>query len=133
MLLLSCTLKFGELTPPPTPTPNPDDPSPPSPQVAEQSNCWTLFVLFFYLLAPLPILIARRVVDDLSSACFELATFVTTGLVISAFALPIVLANRDIIEWGSCGLALSGNVVMFATIVGGFRYFGADTEFGYSS
>ena len=73
MILLSCTLKFGELTPAPTPTADPDDPSP-APSVAEQSNCWTLFVLFFYLLAPLPILIARRVVDDLSSACFELAS-----------------------------------------------------------
>jgi len=130
LLLLSCTLKFGSDPNPPTPSP---DGSTPQPDVVEENNCWSLFVILFYVLAPIPILIARRVADEMSSVCFELATFITTGLVISSFALPIVLANRDVIEWGSCGLTIVANTVMFATVVGGFKYFGNDYEFGYSS
>uniref|UniRef100_A0A8C5VIA2 Leptin receptor overlapping transcript-like 1 n=1 Tax=Microcebus murinus TaxID=30608 RepID=A0A8C5VIA2_MICMU len=57
---------------------------------------WPLFVLFFYILSPIPYCIARRLVDDtdaMSNACKELAIFLTTGIVVSAFGLPIVFAR----------------------------------------
>ncbi|XP_003269584.1 leptin receptor overlapping transcript-like 1 isoform X1 [Nomascus leucogenys] len=61
---------------------------------------WPLFVLFFYILSPIPYCIARRLVDDtdaMSNACKELAIFLTTGIVVSAFGLPIVFARAHLI------------------------------------
>uniref|UniRef100_A0A3B3UTS0 Leptin receptor overlapping transcript-like 1 n=1 Tax=Poecilia latipinna TaxID=48699 RepID=A0A3B3UTS0_9TELE len=59
---------------------------------------WPLFLLFFYILSPIPYCISRRVVDDTdsaSNACKELAIFLTTGIVISAFGLPIIFARSS--------------------------------------
>ena len=49
------------------------------------------------MLSPLPTIFARRHSDDLSStsALKEFCYFVTTGIVLSAFMLPIVLARAD--------------------------------------
>jgi hypothetical protein len=64
-----------------------------------------LFVLIFYFLAPLPLLIAGRMRDAYggggdgqSNACVELSLFATTGIVVSAFALPIVLAMSNVVS-----------------------------------
>nr|XP_023497706.1 leptin receptor gene-related protein isoform X1 [Equus caballus] len=57
---------------------------------------WPLFVLIFYVISPIPHFIAKRATDDsdaASSACRELAYFFTTGIVVSAFGLPIILAR----------------------------------------
>uniref|UniRef100_A0A3P9NI65 Leptin receptor overlapping transcript-like 1 n=1 Tax=Poecilia reticulata TaxID=8081 RepID=A0A3P9NI65_POERE len=64
---------------------------------------WPLFLLFFYILSPIPYCISRRVVDDTdsaSNACKELAIFLTTGIVISAFGLPIVFARAEVVSHG---------------------------------
>lgn len=64
------------------------------------SKYWPLFLLFFYILAPIPYCISRRVVDDTdsaSNACKELALFLTTGIVVSAFGLPIVFARAEVV------------------------------------
>lgn len=51
-------------------------------------------MLAFYLVAPFPVLISRRVTDDSSSSpCREMAVFVTSAIVVSAFSLPIILAR----------------------------------------
>ncbi|KAL8178514.1 UNVERIFIED_CONTAM: hypothetical protein K2H54_050009 [Gekko kuhli] len=62
---------------------------------------WPLFVLIFYAICPIPHLIAKRLSDDTdaaSSACRELAYFVTTGIVVSAFGLPIILARVTVVR-----------------------------------
>jgi hypothetical protein len=53
-------------------------------------------VTIFYMIAPIPMLLSRRYNSSgmgPSNPCQELAVFLTTGIVISAFALPIVLAR----------------------------------------
>jgi hypothetical protein len=53
-------------------------------------------VVLFYVLSPLPTLIARRYTENSGSsgtAAYELAMFITMGFVVSSFALPIVLAR----------------------------------------
>uniref|UniRef100_A0A3P8RS07 Leptin receptor overlapping transcript-like 1 n=1 Tax=Amphiprion percula TaxID=161767 RepID=A0A3P8RS07_AMPPE len=98
------------------------------------SKYWPLFLLFFYILSPIPYCISRRVVDDTdsaSNACKELAIFLTTGIVISAFGLPIVFARADVIAWGACALVLTGNVVIFGTILGFFLVFGSNDDFSW--
>ena len=102
----------------------------------QYNSGWPLFVILFHLLSPLPTLFARRYSDDMntSSALREFCDFVTTGIVLSAFALPIVLARaNNVIEWGACMLILTGNVFMFLTIFGFFVAFVNDDGFDYYS
>merc|ERR1711971_498751 len=64
-----------------------------------QFNNWIPFtVVIFYLISPIPTLIAKRRGEDSSGSnpCRELAWFLTTGIVVSAFALPIVLARAPV-------------------------------------
>merc|ERR1711874_309813 len=111
-----------------------------------QFNNWYPFtVIIFYLLSPIPTMLARRHSDDsASNPCRELAYFLTTGIVISAFALPIVLSRAPVevapipptstatpdssaitttttvITGGACGFVLTANAIMFLTILGFF-------------
>merc|ERR1711988_1419489 len=92
-------------------------------------------------------MLARRHSEDAASnPCRELAYFVTTGIVISAFALPIVLARAEVTvspttpapdtvtttispntttttTGGACGFVLTANAIMFLTILGFFITF----------
>ena len=64
-----------------------------------QFNNWIPFtVVVFHLASPLPSLLARRHGDNSpgSSPAKEIAWFLTTGIVVSAFALPIVLARAQV-------------------------------------
>lgn len=65
---------------------------------------WPLFVLIFHVLSPIPTFIVRRVSEDSdssSNACRELAYFITTGIVVSSFGLPIVLARTTAVSSSS--------------------------------
>uniref|UniRef100_A0A8C4R1Q0 Leptin receptor overlapping transcript like 1 n=1 Tax=Eptatretus burgeri TaxID=7764 RepID=A0A8C4R1Q0_EPTBU len=98
------------------------------------NSYWPLFVLIFYVLSPLPHCIARRCTeetDTASSACREFTLFLTTGIVISGFGLPLILARAEVIEWGACGLVLTGNAVIFVTIFAFFLIFGRSDDFGW--
>ncbi|XP_041849081.1 leptin receptor gene-related protein [Melanotaenia boesemani] len=94
---------------------------------------WPLFVLIFYILSPIPTFISKRLSDETqsSNACRELAYFLTTGIVVSAFGLPVVLARVGLIEWGACGLVMTGNAVIFLTILGFFVVFGDGDDFSW--
>ncbi|POI34137.1 hypothetical protein CIB84_002111, partial [Bambusicola thoracicus] len=73
---------------------------------------WPMFVLIFYFICPIPHFIARRVSDDsdaASSACRELAYFFTTGIVVSAFGFPIILARVEAILMK---ITTAGNLLM---------------------
>ncbi|XP_043466092.1 leptin receptor gene-related protein [Leptopilina heterotoma] len=94
---------------------------------------WPFFVVLFYILSPIPTLVARRVSDNsgnTSNPSLEFAIFITMGFVVSSFALPIVLARSPekdpVIQWGACYLTLAGNVVVYLTIVGFFMAFDQD-------
>lgn len=96
---------------------------------------WPFFVVLFYILAPIPTLVARgRMVNMGSNACLETAIFITMGIIVSTFALPIVLARAPqgapTIQWGACYLTLAGNVVVYLTLLGFFLIF--DREDDYS-
>ncbi|KAJ8978598.1 hypothetical protein NQ317_006886 [Molorchus minor] len=89
---------------------------------------WPFFVVLFYLLVPIPTLMARRYSDPSASSnsCMEAAIFITVGLIVSSFGLPIVLARVDTINVGACYLSLAGNVVVYATLLGFFLTFDQD-------
>ncbi|KAJ2948519.1 hypothetical protein O0L34_g7770 [Tuta absoluta] len=90
---------------------------------------WPFFVVLFYILSPIPTMIARRhsdVTGGSSSPCMEAAIFITMGFIISCFALPIVLYRASIIASGACYLTLAGNVIVYLTILGFFTIFDMD-------
>lgn len=79
------------------------------------SQYWPLFVLFFYILSPIPYCIARRLVDDtdaMSNACKELAIFLTTGIVVSAFGLPVIFARAHLVSRRRLGMSFLKSSVM---------------------
>jgi len=105
------------------------------------NNWWPLFVLFFYVAAPIPNMCGRRVggggaLGGRASSCRDLGWFLTAVIVVSAFALPIVLckspADNPVIQPGACGLVLAGNVVTFATIFGFVYMADRGDDVGYS-
>ena len=66
---------------------------------------WPLFVLVFHALSPIPHFIAKRATydsDATSSACRELAYFFTTGIVVSAFGFPVILARVAVVSFVYC-------------------------------
>ena len=57
-------------------------------------NFYPLFMIFFYILAPIPTLISRRSADTYGeSTLVDACAFLTAGIVLSAFALPTVLVR----------------------------------------
>ncbi|XP_049876739.1 leptin receptor gene-related protein [Pectinophora gossypiella] len=90
---------------------------------------WPFFVVLFYMLCPIPTMIARRHTDTTggsNSPCMETAIFITMGFIVSSFALPIVLTRAGVILLGACYLTLAGNVIVYLTILGFFTIFDMD-------
>lgn len=56
---------------------------------------WPFLVVLFYILAPLPTIIARRYTEHTgaSSSNMDIAIFITMGFVVSSFFLPLTLAR----------------------------------------
>ncbi|CAH8657772.1 unnamed protein product [Schistosoma guineensis] len=52
---------------------------------------WPLFMLIFYILAPLPLLVAKNFQE--SSSLGDVSVFLTTIVIVSAYALPILFAR----------------------------------------
>lgn len=92
------------------------------------ASWWPFLVVLFYLLSPIPTMIAKRYSDGSgsSNSCMENAIFLTMGIVVSSFALPIVLARVPAIQWGACYLTLTGNVVVYGTLLCFFLTFDND-------
>jgi Vacuolar protein sorting 55 len=83
--------------------------------------------VIFYILAPIPTIIARRNgTSSDSSSCLELSIFLTLGVVISSFALPIVLARAQVILWGAANFTIFGNVVTYITLLVYFISYDSD-------
>lgn len=56
-----------------------------------------MFVLIFYCVSPVPMVIARKLADsETSSVLVESMIFITTGIVLSAYGLPIILAHNPL-------------------------------------
>jgi len=72
--------------------------------LSKEQNWWPAIVTIFYLLAPLPILIAKQVPNESggfgsqSDPPKEWAYFATTGIIISALALPIVMSGAKVVS-----------------------------------
>lgn len=58
--------------------------------------------------------------ESYNGRCVELSVFLTTVIVISAFMLPILMANTPLgaplIKWSSAFFIFAGNTIIFFTI-----------------
>ncbi|KAL5289071.1 LEPROTL1 family protein [Megaselia abdita] len=92
---------------------------------------YPFFVFLFYALTILPIFIAKRGNSDSGATpCLEFAYFLTAGLVLSAFALPVVLARSDVINWFAASFTILGNIINYGTM---FCYVMKDSDAGYGN
>jgi len=87
--------------------------------VPEQKVFYPFFVLLFYVLSVLPLFIAKRIhPGSETNPKTEFALFLTAGMVLSAFGLPIVLWHSHVIKGLACSLTIVSNVINYITIFG---------------
>lgn len=100
----------------------------------QYDNWYPMFVLLTYAFAPVPAMIIKRYGDlDYSESTVgkDVATFITSALVCSGYGIPWVLWHGKIIVTGAAWLVVSGNTIIFLTILAYFAFFEAND--GYSS
>ncbi|EKM55574.1 uncharacterized protein PHACADRAFT_256286 [Phanerochaete carnosa HHB-10118-sp] len=87
------------------------------------SNWLPLLVALIFVLAPLPnALFAHCGGDDLTadyegSGPVDLGRFLTSFVVVTGFALPLVLAHSEIIRPGACAMSIIGGSLVYGTIL----------------
>ncbi|KAG9318494.1 vacuolar protein sorting 55 superfamily protein [Chiua virens] len=87
------------------------------------SNWLPLLVALTFVLAPLPnALFAHCGGDEFSSyeanaGPIDLGRFITSIVVISGFALPVVLTHSEVIRPGACVMSVVGGGLVYGTIL----------------
>ena len=93
-----------------------------------QGNFWPLLIFIFYILLPLPFIFAKRIIKDTlvgmderdASRTRHFAVFFTAGIMVSSFALPILLARspmeKPLIAPIQCILLELGNLLCYVTM-----------------
>jgi len=85
------------------------------------ANWLPLLVALTFVLAPLPnALFSHCGSDEFSedgSGPLDLGRFITSGVVVTGFALPLVLAHSDIIRPAACAMSIIGGGLVYGTIL----------------
>eukprot|EP00112_Aurelia_sp_Birch-Aquarium-sp1_P017957 Seg422.2 transcript_id=Seg422.2/GoldUCD/mRNA.D3Y31 product="Leptin receptor overlapping transcript-like 1" protein_id=Seg422.2/GoldUCD/D3Y31 len=104
---------------------------------------WVLFVVFFYIVVPVPAVIVHRLkrlrtafVKDSNLNSWakknkdtvikteivaDFLLFFTSGIIISSFAFPVVLARAQVIKWGAAAVVMVANIFIFGTMAAFFK------------
>lgn len=100
----------------------------------EYDNWYPMFVLMTYIFTPIPAAVIKHRSGDGfagdSSVGKDVATFITCALVCSGYGIPWVLWHAKIIVGGAAWLVVTGNTVMFLSILAYFTMF--EDNDGYS-
>ena len=89
------------------------------------NNWLILCIAIFYVLSPVPFLVPNCFCDDKldpSSVARDWIYFLTTGLVISSFALPIVMYRIGFITGLAMNLVFVSDIIVLLSILGIFVY-----------
>ncbi|XP_065070265.1 leptin receptor gene-related protein-like [Rhopilema esculentum] len=103
-----------------------------------KGSCWILFIVLFYILVPVPVIILQRLKMILSAVTKDenfagwvnqhkhaileadfvvhCLLFFTSGMIISSFAFPVIMARAQVIQWGAVGTVVVGNIFIFGTM-----------------
>jgi len=98
------------------------------------ANWLPLLVALLFVLAPLPnAVFAHCGHDDFSSdyegsAPIDLGRFITSIIVVTGFALPLVLAHAEIIKQMASIMAIVGGALVYGTIMAYSNVFKEETE-----
>jgi len=97
-------------------------------------NWLPLLVALLFVLAPLPnAIFAHCGSDDFTdydgaNAAVDIGRFLTAGIVITAFALPLVLAHAEVIKPTACVMSVVGGGLVYGTILAYSAVFKADSD-----
>jgi len=86
------------------------------------SNWLPLLVALIFVLAPLPNAVFSHcggddfATDYEGSGPVDLGRFITSTIVVTGFALPLVLAHSEIIRPAACGMSIVGGSLVYGTI-----------------
>jgi len=98
------------------------------------SNWLPLLVALTFVLAPLPNALFSQCGGDEFSATYEgsgpvdLGRFLTSTIVVTGFAFPIVLTHSEIIRPGACVMSIIGGALVYGTIVAYSAAFKQDSD-----
>ncbi|GBB92050.1 hypothetical protein RclHR1_19590006 [Rhizophagus clarus] len=101
-------------------------------------NWWPLFVVATFVLAPLPNYIFSKCASNDELSYFEQTTnngfkdfgkFLTSILVVSGIALPIILAHVEVIEFSAMIMSVSGGFLVYFTILAYSYFFSEENEY----
>ncbi|XP_003387198.1 PREDICTED: leptin receptor gene-related protein-like [Amphimedon queenslandica] len=102
-------------------------------------NWWGLFVLIFYLLAPVPLTLAKLCTvrecasEESLKVLYDICYFISACIVVSGFGLPAVMARNMIIEYGAAGIIGGANIFVFSTVYAFFAFFTREEEWDWTS
>ncbi|KZP19463.1 vacuolar protein sorting 55 [Athelia psychrophila] len=99
------------------------------------ANWLPLLVALTFVLAPLPNALFSQCGGDEFSASYEegsntmdLGRFITSIVVVTGFALPIVLTHSEVIHPGACVMSILGGGLVYGTILAYSAAFSQDTD-----
>jgi len=98
------------------------------------ANWLPLLVALTFVLAPLPNAIFTQCGGDEFSAPYEgsgpidLGRFITSTVVVTGFALPLVLTHSEIITPGACAMSVVGGALVYGTILAYSAAFKQDSD-----
>jgi len=98
------------------------------------ANWLPLLVALTFVLAPLPNAIFSQCGGDEFSASYEgsgpadLGRFITSTIVVTGFALPLVLTHSEIITPGACTMSVIGGALVYGTILAYSSAFKQDSD-----
>ncbi|TDL27498.1 vacuolar protein sorting 55 [Rickenella mellea] len=98
------------------------------------SNWLPLLVALTFVVAPLPnALFSHCGSDDFStenegSGPVDLGRFITSLIVVTGFALPLILAHAEVIKPAACIMSIIGGGLVYGTILAYTAAFKQDTE-----
>jgi len=98
------------------------------------ANWLPLLVALTFVLAPLPNAIFSQCGGDEFSATYEgsgpvdLGRFITSTIVVTGFALPVVLTHSEVITPGACAMSVIGGGLVYGTILAYSAAFKQDSD-----
>ena len=98
------------------------------------ANWLPILVALTFVTAPLPnALFAHCSSDDFSSdpgvgGPVDLGRFITSIVVVTGFALPVVLAHAEVIKPAACVMSIAGGALVYGTILAYTNTFKQDED-----